>query len=80
MTIIKRILTMRCVSGHEHHVEDDDGVIGRQGYVRCNYEDCERNAFTVKVTSNVDDINDDMHHLNVSGACLYCGRNLEESK
>ncbi len=75
--MISRTLTVRCVSGHEKYIEDDDRKIGRQGYVRCTEKNCKRNAFIVNVTTQEDGATeDDMNHLDAPGTCPHCGRYL----
>jgi len=76
--MIKTTLTVRCVLGHEHEVEDDDGKIRLQGYMRCHEPECERNAWVVDTRTEITpETEDDMKHLDATAVCPHCGGSLE---
>jgi len=89
--MIKTMLTVRCVLGHERELEDHDHAIRMQGYTRCNEPDCKRNAWTVNVRTQDDgqpelkawrvkipaETAEDMKHLDAAAICPHCGESLE---
>jgi len=87
--LIKTTLTVRCVLGHEHEVDDRDHAIRKQGYTRCTDLECKRNAWVVKILTEdfrpelkafgvkfQSDTADDMKHLYAQDTCPHCGEDL----